>query len=79
MENLINNTMNFMSFKCSEEERAMHLKSDNIKIMVNDKADKVIEEVFESLHSRYQLVLEKSLMIVDLSLIILIYVMVNVI
>ena len=44
-----------------------------------DKADKVIEKVFESLHFRYQLVLEKSLMIVDLSLIILIHVMTNVI
>ena len=55
------------------------LKSDNMEIMVYDKAYKVIEEVFESLHSRYQLVLEKSLMIVDLSLIILIHVMTNVI
>lgn len=50
-----------------------------MEIMVYDKAYKVIEEVFESLHSRYQLVLEKSLMIVNLSLIILIHVMTNVI
>ena len=29
-------------------------KSENIEIMINDKADEVIEEPFESLLSRYQ-------------------------
>ena len=33
----------------------MHLKSDNIEIMNYDKADEVIEEVFESLLNRYQI------------------------
>ena len=28
-------------------------KSDNIEIMVNDEADEVIEEIFESLKKRY--------------------------
>ena len=33
----------------------MHSKSDNIKIMVNDEVDEVIEELFESLKKkRYQ-------------------------
>ena len=35
----------------------MHLKSDTIKIMINDRADKVIkviEELFKSLKNRYQ-------------------------
>ena len=32
----------------------MHSKSDNIGIMINDKADKVIKENFDSLKNRYQ-------------------------
>ena len=31
----------------------MHLKSDNVEKMMYDKEDKVIEELFESLFSRY--------------------------
>ena len=27
--------------------RVMHSKSDNIEIMINDKANKVIEEIFQ--------------------------------
>ena len=32
----------------------MHLKSDNIEIMINDEADEVIKELFDSLRNRYQ-------------------------
>ena len=32
----------------------MHLKSDNIEIMINDKADKAIKELFDSMTNRYQ-------------------------
>ena len=32
----------------------MHSKSDNIEIMINDEADKVIKELFDSLKNRYQ-------------------------
>ena len=32
----------------------MHSKGDNIKIMIIDKADKVIKELFDSLKNRYQ-------------------------
>ena len=39
----------------------MHLKSDNIEVMVCDKADEVIEERFESLLSGYQIGLETSM------------------
>ena len=35
-----------MSFKDNDEEHLMHSKSDNIEIMINDKADEVIEERF---------------------------------
>ena len=37
----------------------MHSKRDNKEIMINDKADEVIEELFESLLNRYQRNLEK--------------------
>ena len=31
----------------------MHLKSDNIEIMINDEADEVIKKLFKSLKNRY--------------------------
>ena len=39
----------------------MHSKSDNIEIMMNDKADEVIGKLFESLRKRYQNKLEESM------------------
>ena len=39
----------------------MHSISDNIEIMINDKADEVIEELLKSLQNRYQNNLEKSM------------------
>ena len=36
----------------------MHSKSDNIEIMINDEADEVIKELFNSLKDRYQNKLE---------------------
>ena len=50
-----------MSSKDNSEERAMHSKSDNIEIIINDKADKFIEELLQSLLSRYQIGLETSM------------------
>ena len=41
----------------------MHLKSEIIKIMINDKADKVKEQLFQSLLFRYQIG-QEELMIV---------------
>ena len=38
----------------------MHSKSANIEIMINDKADEVKEELFQSLFSRYKIGLETS-------------------
>ena len=32
----------------------MHLKSDNIEIMINDEADKAIKKLSKSLNDRYQ-------------------------
>ena len=44
---------NFISSIDNDEERVMHSKSDNIEITINDEADEVIEELFESLKNRY--------------------------
>ena len=43
----------------NDEQRVMHSESDNIEIMINDEADKVIEELFKSLQNKYQNNLEK--------------------
>ena len=32
----------------------MHSKSDNIEIKINEKADEVIKDLFDSLKNRYQ-------------------------
>ena len=49
-----------MSSKYNDEGLVMHSKSDNIAIMINDKEEKVTEELFESLLNRYQIGLETS-------------------
>ena len=43
-----------MSSIDNDEERVMHSKSDNIEIIVNDEADEVIKDLFDSIKSRYQ-------------------------
>ena len=45
---------NFISSIDNDEERVMHANSDNIETMINDEADEVIKELFDSLKSRYQ-------------------------
>ena len=42
-------------------KRVMHSKFDNIEIVINDEADEVIKELFQSLLSRYQIWLETSM------------------
>ena len=51
--------INFISSKDTDEERVMHLESDNIEIMIYNKAKEVIQELLESLFSRYQTGLEE--------------------
>ena len=46
MENSISNSNNFISSKDDDKERVMHSKSDNIEIMINDKTDEVMQELF---------------------------------
>ena len=44
----------FISSIDNDEERVIHSKSDNIEIMINNEADTVIKEFFDSLKNRYQ-------------------------
>ena len=44
----------FISSLDNDEERVMHSKSNNIEIMINDDAVKILEELFDSLKNRYQ-------------------------
>ena len=44
---------NFISSIDNDEECVMHLKSDDIEIMINDEADGVLKEVFDSLQNNY--------------------------
>ena len=64
--------INFISSKDINEERTMHSKGDDIEVMTYDGANEVIEEIFESLFSRYQIGLEKQRETMILSLIVLI-------
>ena len=67
LKNIINNLRKFGTWKIqltiannfifsidNDKEHVMHSKSNNIEIMMNDKADKIIEELFDSLKNRYQ-------------------------
>ena len=47
--------INFISCKNDNDEKCViHSKSDNIEIMISDKADEVIKKLFDSLKDRYQ-------------------------
>ena len=52
-------TINFISSK-HVEEREIHSKSDNIKFPSYNNTNKVADEIFDSIRSRYQHNLEKS-------------------
>ena len=50
-----------MSFKDNDKKCVMLSKSDNIEIMINDRADDDMEELFQWLLSKYQIGLETSI------------------
>ena len=52
--------INFISSKDNGEERVMHSKNDKIEIMINDKADQVIEKRFEPLLNTHKIGLKTS-------------------
>ena len=53
--------INFGSSKDAEEERVMQSASDFIKFTLYSDANEVADELFESLHSKYQVKLETSM------------------
>ena len=62
----------FISPKDSDEICTMHRKSNNTKILMRIKTDKIIEKKFKSLLQKYQEGLEKKWEEVNLLLIVLI-------
>ena len=53
--------INFISSKDVDEECVMLSKSNNVEFMPYDNVNEVVNELFESLLSRYQIGLETSL------------------
>ena len=53
--------INFISSKDSDETRNMHIKSDNIEIIIGSETNDIIEEFRESLLQNYQKGLEESM------------------
>ena len=49
MENSIARAINFITSKDNDKEWVIHSNSDNIKFMIYDKADEVIEELLEDI------------------------------
>ena len=54
-------TINFISYKDSEETNTMHTKSNNVEIMMGGETDEIIEELFKSFLQKYQEGLEESM------------------
>ena len=54
-------SINFFSFKDSDEVRTMPTKNDYIEIMMGSETDETIEKLFKSLLQRYQEGLEESM------------------
>ena len=53
--------INFISFKETDEEWTTHSENDNIEVMIYGNLDKIIEELFELVLSRYQISLETQM------------------
>ena len=54
-------TINYISWKDAEEEHVMHLTSSNRRFVSYNNANEVVDKRYESLFSRYQGNLEKSM------------------
>ena len=51
---ILTTAIKFISSMENDEEHVMHSKSDNIEIMMNDEADEVIKELFDSIKNAYR-------------------------
>ena len=54
-------TINFISFKDSDETRTIHEKSNNVEITMGNETNEIIEELLTSLLQGYQEGLEESM------------------
>ena len=54
-------TINFISFKDSDETGTMHAKSNNVENMIGSVTDEIIKDLFESFLQKYQDGLEESM------------------
>ena len=61
MKNQLTITFNFISSTDIEKERVMHSKSNNIIFTSYNDANEVVDELFDSLRSRYEENLETSM------------------
>ena len=52
--------INCISSKDVEEEHVMHSKSDSIEFVHYDNANEVVDELFESLLSKYKIALKNQ-------------------
>ena len=53
--------INFISSKHSDETRTMHIKSNNVEVMIGSETDEIIEDLFESFLQKYQEGLKDSM------------------
>ena len=61
MEIQLTIAINFVSSKDAEEEHVMHSISNNIKFISYNDANEVFDELFDSLHSKFQANSETSM------------------
>ena len=66
--------VNFIFSKDCDETHTMHLKADNVEIIIDNETDEIIEELFNFLLQRYQ---KNQWNEVNLSLVALIYCITN--
>ena len=59
------NSISLYFLKNIDKDHIMYSKSDNIDIMIYDKADEVIKDIFELIISRYQNGLETLMKCTD--------------
>ena len=57
--------INFIFSKDTDKEQVMHSNTNHVDIITYDNANKVIENVFESLPSRYLVGLETSMRVIN--------------
>ena len=64
---------NFIYFKDTDEEWIMHSKSDDMEVITDDDTNEIIEKLYDSLLSIYQIGLETQMWRIDFNLFVFIY------